>query len=59
MKKFVIGNGDEAVKKIVLLREKGKVHFFRNRMRNVAVKMESSITGKGKKCTFFVIGCVM
>lgn len=31
----------------------------RNRMRNVAVNRENAITGKGKKCTFFVIGCVL
>ena len=31
----------------------------RNRMRNVAVNRENAITGKGRKCTFFVIGCVL
>ena len=30
----------------------------RNRMRDEAVK-RGAITEKGKKCTFFVIGCVM
>lgn len=35
-----------------------KMHFFRNRMRDVSVNWGNAITGKGRKCSKFVIEMV-